>query len=149
MMKIKIYKKQKEVENYFNEHNYGFSGRHKVDYARYKIYKIFDKWYFEPNAELNFDKFIDDLIAHKDYLKMVKNHFVKETEKENRNLLRKTGKNYPSKPKRGWDTYGFKNLQGDFAYINDRWTSADRIQWMIDAIHYYNVERSIVPHKGK
>ena len=46
----KIYKRQKLTAQYFAKYHLGESGSYKQDNARYKIYHVFDKWYFDRTS---------------------------------------------------------------------------------------------------
>ncbi len=140
----KIYKRNKNTVEYFLKNNYGFSGRHKVDNCRYFVYKVFDKWYHRPNQEFDFDLFMEDLNKVEKCLRLLLRYLDKEDKK-----LCKEWKCKYEPTRRGFETYGFNNLEGDFSYISDRWMSKDRVQWMLDAMYWYRVKKSIVPFHDK
>lgn len=131
---MKKYKRQKEVVEYFEANNIGHSESHKIDNARYEIYKVFDKNIYDlhPNQEFKLEGLIIDLEAHLpalEYLLMT--------------VHRESG--FESDRRRGWESYGFDTMEDDFMYISDRWFCAFRLQWIIDAIHYYKMDKALTP----
>ncbi|MCK5535605.1 MAG: hypothetical protein KAI79_02195 [Bacteroidales bacterium] len=107
-----------KIIKYYDENNLGFTGNNKYDTSRYKLYKVFDKWYFNIEGELDFDKFLKDL--NKVYHSLTYIYFINlESDDDKRS---------------GFETYGFDNIEGDFAYICDRWNCSFRVRWMIDVL---------------
>ena len=165
----KTYKRQKLVQEYFEENNLS-QGTPKEDFARYKISQVFDKWYFHrtkvkdlgshyaPEDRYDYsEKFPFDLgLLVKDLekvlpeMKYILGSIRRKITKEYNKDIRK-GYSWASIPdrRRGWETYGFENIENDLSYVCDRWLNEFRIQWMIDLIHWWNIKELVTPtYKG-
>lgn len=161
----KNYKRQPLVQEYFKKHHYGHGDSHKEDNARYKIYQVFDKWYFnrtsikdlgthyapidryEYKESFPFD--LDGLIIDLEKILPELNYLRGSLYRQNLKDYRK-GLELALAPdtRRGWETYGFKDLESvqyNLSYISDRWYCEFRLQWMIDLVHWYNVKKAVMP----
>jgi hypothetical protein len=139
--KYKAYKRNKNIEEYYNKNNLYYAKPYKFYNTKYKIYKVFDM-YFDENVEFNFEEFIKELRKVEPELLYVYNKMIENEKKDINKDIRK-GNYYPIDRRRGWETYKFDNIEADMAYISDRWGCLFRIRWILDALHFLKVKEGI------
>lgn len=116
-----------EVCRYFDDNNLGFDDSFKVTEARYKVYRVFDKHYFERERDIEFDfiKLMKDLYDIRKYLVIC----YKETLAYDKDF------------RTGEESYGYTkeecNIRERMSYISDRWNCSFRIRWILDLIDRY------------
>ena len=108
--------RSKKLLNYFEDNDLGETSSHQIDKARFKIYRVFDKYYFNDDSVMDEKLFIEDL---------------RELIPEFKLIIKKFNFGMVDN-RRGWETYGYEHPFGDLSYISDRWMSQFRMQWIID-----------------
>lgn len=113
-----------EVCRYFDDNNLGFDDKFRVTEARYKIYRVFDKHYFERVGDFDFVKLMKDLYDNKKYLE----------------ICYKESLSFDKDYRTGEEAYGYKSedyIRERMSYISDRWNCSFRLRWILDLIDKY------------
>ncbi len=103
--------------------------------------------YFD-SEDFNYEKFLKKLEAVEPELRYILNYFKREIQNDYRKDIRKSN-SYActTDDRRGWETYGFDNIESNMSYISDRWSCEFRIQWILDVLYYLKTKNGIVENE--
>jgi len=113
------------IVNYFIINNKRCDKEDKENIARYRLYKLFDKHFFNKNKKTGWKEFYKDLIS-----------VQREV-----NYLFRLAKTFEKRE--DWEFYkGFTEgvteefIQNECCYICDRWNSASRLNFLVNVIEW-------------
>ena len=113
----------KNILGYFSENNLGFDDTFELNYARLRIYKVFDEFYDGNSSNKRIKVLINELKKNKKYL----------------NICYKESLKFDKDYRLGEETYGYnlRSIRNNLIYISDRWNCSFRIRWILDLIEKY------------
>lgn len=113
----------KNILGYFRQNNIGFDNTFDLNYARLRIYKVFDEFYDGNSSNKRIKILINELKKNKKYLEICYKEALK------------FDKDYRT----GEETYGYRlrSIRDNLSYISDRWNCSFRIRWILDLIERY------------
>lgn len=113
----------KNILGYFRKNNIGFDDSFVHNYARLRIYKVFDYYDIHKDKRLDFSYLIIDLKRNYKYLKFCCNKAYLE-EKEY----------YPEELNYNFENIDLETIKSEMYYISDRWNCYHRLKWILDLL---------------
>lgn len=112
----------KNILGYFRKNGLGLDDTFELNYARLRIYKVFDYYDINTKERPDFTYLIDDLKRNYKYLQICCN-----------NAYNKEKEYYPEELNyfKGVD---LDTIKAEMSYISDRWNCYCRLKWILDLL---------------
>ncbi len=114
----------KNILGYFRKHNLGLDDTLELNYARLRIYKVFDYYDIPSKDRPDFSMLIVDLKINYKYLQFCCANAYNE-EKEY----------YPEELNYYFKGVDIDSIKSEMYYISDRWNCYHRLKWILDLLN--------------